>query len=76
MKNLKAYDKAGNEITSEYDSSTGKAKFSATPSRITYDYDTDFEDVQNRVVKNCPVPYFLHSQLSSHRKTYIKFLSE
>ena len=45
VKNLKAYNEAGNEITSEYDTATGKIKFSATPSRITYDYDTGFEDV-------------------------------
>ena len=45
VKNLKAYDEAGNEITVEYDPATGEAKLSATPSKITYDYDTGFEGV-------------------------------
>ena len=45
VKNLKAYDETGKEITVEYDLATGEAKFSATPSKITYDYDTGFEDV-------------------------------
>lgn len=45
MKNLKAYDEAGEEITTEYDPATGEARFSATPYKITYDYDTGFEDV-------------------------------
>ena len=45
VKNLKAYDEAGEEITTEYDPATGEARFSATPYKITYDYDTGFEDV-------------------------------
>lgn len=45
VKNLKAYDKAGKEIIVEYDPATGEATFSAIPSKITYDYDTGFEDV-------------------------------
>ena len=44
VKNLKAYDEAGEEITTEYDPATGEARFSATPYKITYDYDTGFEN--------------------------------
>lgn len=45
VKNLKAYGEAGDGIAVEYDSATGEARFSAIPSKITYDYDTGFEDV-------------------------------
>ena len=45
IKNLKAFDGAGNEIASEFDAETGTASFAAAPSMITYDYDTSFEGV-------------------------------
>lgn len=45
VKNLRAYDEAGAEISVEYDPATGEAVFSATPLRLTYDYVTGFEDV-------------------------------
>ena len=44
VKNLKAYDEAEKETSAEYNSLSGEAKFGAVPSKITYDYDTGFEN--------------------------------
>ena len=44
VKNLKAYDKAGNELTVKFDSESGEVKLSGEPAKIAYDYDTGFEN--------------------------------
>ncbi len=44
VKNLKAYDEAGNELTVKLDSESGKVEFSGEPAKIAYDYDTGFEN--------------------------------
>ena len=43
--NLKAWDAEGNEISADYDSYTGTAKFGGVPEKVAYDYVTGFEDV-------------------------------
>ena len=43
VKNLKAFDKSGNEIAADFES--GTASFSESPAKITYDYDTGFNGV-------------------------------
>ena len=45
VKNLKAFDKSGNDIAADFDSETGTALFSEAPAKITYDYDTGFNSV-------------------------------
>ena len=44
MKNLKAYDNAGNELDVNLDTESGEVEFSGEPAKITYDYDTGFEN--------------------------------
>ena len=44
VKNLKAYDEDGNELDVNLDTETGEVNFSGDPARISYDYDTGFEN--------------------------------
>ena len=43
--NVKCYDSSGREISSQYNPKTGEITFSQTPAKITYDYDTGFENI-------------------------------
>ena len=43
--NVKCYNSSGREISSQYNSKTGEITFSQTPAKVTYDYDTGFENV-------------------------------
>ena len=45
LKNIIGYDENGNEIDGEFDPETGEVTFARTPTKITYEYDTEFEDV-------------------------------
>ena len=45
VKNLKAYDEAGNELTVKFNSESGEVEFSGDPAKIAYDYDTGFNGV-------------------------------
>lgn len=42
---VKAYDEDGEEITAEYDSTTGTANFGSVPYKFTYEYITGFKDI-------------------------------
>ena len=42
VKNLKAYDKSGNELVANLDKGTGQITISGEPYKLTYDYDTGF----------------------------------
>ena len=44
VKNLKAYDEAGNELDVNLDTENGEVDFSGEPVKIAYDYDTGFEN--------------------------------
>ena len=44
ISNVQGYDAGGNRIPTEYDSETGKILFPSIPSKITYEYNTGFED--------------------------------
>ena len=44
MKNLKAYDEAGNELAVKFASESGEVEFSGDPAKIAYDYNTSFEN--------------------------------
>ena len=44
VKNLKAYDEAGNELDVNLDTENGEVDFSGEPAKIAYDYDTGFEN--------------------------------
>ena len=45
IRNLKAFDSSGNEITADFDSAAGTASFSEEPHKVTYDYDTGFNGI-------------------------------
>ncbi|MBQ7593032.1 MAG: hypothetical protein IJU48_01610, partial [Synergistaceae bacterium] len=45
VKNLRAFDAEDNEITLDYDETTGEIKFSSIPANFTYDYDTGFNNI-------------------------------
>ena len=55
VSNLRGFTSGGAEIAVEWDDTTGMAKFASVPSKITYVYDTGFEDVKMDVtVTDCP----------------------
>ena len=43
--NVKGYDSSGKEISSQYTSETGEVTFTQIPAKVTYDYDTGFENL-------------------------------
>ena len=45
VRNLKASDSSGNEISTEYDNTTGTMKFASVPASFSYDYMTGYKDV-------------------------------
>lgn len=45
VKNVKAFDANGKELTAEYNEETGEITFPTTAAKIVYEYETGFEDV-------------------------------
>ena len=45
VKNLRAVDALGDEISFEYDEMTGEINFASVPAKFMYDYDTGFENI-------------------------------